>query len=187
MWEVWKKLFLLCVDKHAPLRNKRVRPYKSPWITPQLKKRLHARDILKLKATRSGDADDWRNFKKLRNTVKSEIKRGKECHYKHALNEYQGDPRNTWRIVNELMSRNSHNSVINEIKLPCGNSIYDSHGLSNAFNDHFSSTGLKLANNMHANEDNSSHLDYLAETGHCTFDRIRTKTNQRPQSSFAFV
>ena len=56
-----KKLFLLCADKHAPLRNKRVRPCQSPWITSQLKKRLHARDILKLKATRSGDADDRRN------------------------------------------------------------------------------------------------------------------------------
>ena len=56
-WEVRKKLFLLCVDKHAPLRNKLVRSCKSPWITPQLKKRLHARNILKLKATRSGDAD----------------------------------------------------------------------------------------------------------------------------------
>ena len=60
MWEAWKKLFLRCVDKHAPLRNKRVRPCKSPWITSQLKKRLHARDILKLKATRSGNAEDWR-------------------------------------------------------------------------------------------------------------------------------
>ena len=30
------------------------------------------------------------------------------------------------------MSMKSHNSVINEIKLPCGNSIYDSHELSNA-------------------------------------------------------
>jgi len=89
---VWKKLFLLCVDKHAPVRNKRGRPCKSPWVIPQLKKRLHERDILKLKATRSGDADDWRNFKKLRNTVNSEIKRAKECHYKHALNEYHVTP-----------------------------------------------------------------------------------------------
>ena len=89
----------------------------------------------------------------------------------YKLGSLLGDPRNTWRIVNELMSRNSHNSVINEIKLPCGNSIYDSHELSNAFNDHFSSIGLKLANNIHANEaDNSSHLDYLAETGHFTFE-----------------
>ena len=54
-------------------------------------------------------------FKKLRNTVNNEIKRAKECHYKYALNEYQGGPRNTWRIVNELMSRKSHNSVINEL------------------------------------------------------------------------
>ena len=41
----------------------------------------------------------------------------------------------------------SHNSVINEIKLPCGYSIYDSHELSNAFNDHFSSIGPTLAFN----------------------------------------
>ena len=54
----------------------------------------------------------------------------------------------------ELMSRESHNSVINEIDLPCGNSIYDSHELSNAFNDRFSSIGPKLPNNIHANEDN---------------------------------
>lgn len=141
MWEAWKKLFLLCVDKHAPLHNKRVRLCKSPWITSQLRKRLHARDILKLKSTRSGDADNWRNFKKLRNMVNNEIKRAKEFYYKQALNEHQGDPRNTWQIVNELMSRKSHNPVINEIKLPCGNAIYDSHELSNAFNDHFSSIG----------------------------------------------
>ena len=73
MWDAWKNLFLFCVDKHAPLRNKRVRSCKSPWITSQLKQRLHARDILKLKATPSGDPDDWCKFKKLRNTVNNEI------------------------------------------------------------------------------------------------------------------
>ena len=50
MWDVWKNLFLECVEKHALLRTKRVRASNSPWITPQLKKRLHERDILKLKA-----------------------------------------------------------------------------------------------------------------------------------------
>ena len=37
------------------------------------KKRLHARDILKLKATRSGDADDWPELKILLNTANNEI------------------------------------------------------------------------------------------------------------------
>ena len=33
MWDVWKNLFFQIVDKHAPLRTKRIRTSKSPWIT----------------------------------------------------------------------------------------------------------------------------------------------------------
>ena len=44
MWKAWKSLFSQCVDKHAPLRPKRVRAMKSTWITPHLKKmRMNAR------------------------------------------------------------------------------------------------------------------------------------------------
>ena len=50
------------VNKHAPLHVKRARASKSPWITPYLKKRMHDRDILKLKASRSKDANDWLQF-----------------------------------------------------------------------------------------------------------------------------
>ena len=69
MWDIWKKLFFLCVDKHAPLRTKRIRTSKSPWITPQLKKRMHYKDVLKVKAIRSGNASDWLMFKKCRNAI----------------------------------------------------------------------------------------------------------------------
>ncbi|CAH3186262.1 unnamed protein product [Porites evermanni] len=50
MWKAWKSLFSQCVDKHAPLRSKRVPAMKSPWIT---KLQMHARNMLKLKAVRS--------------------------------------------------------------------------------------------------------------------------------------
>ncbi|CAH3112823.1 unnamed protein product [Pocillopora meandrina] len=62
MWAAWKQLFLECVNKHAPFFIKRARVSKSPWITPYLKKRMHDRDILKLKASRSKDANDWLQF-----------------------------------------------------------------------------------------------------------------------------
>ena len=65
MWDIWKNLFFLCVDKHAPLRTKRIPTSKSPWITPQLKKRMHYKDVLKVKAIRSGNACDWLIFKKM--------------------------------------------------------------------------------------------------------------------------
>ena len=60
-------------DVHAPLRSKRVRGSKSPWITTELKKMMHLRDRLKIKAIRSGDAIDWNNFKRARNNVNNAI------------------------------------------------------------------------------------------------------------------
>ena len=45
MWLQWKRLFLPIVDKHAPLRIMHVRARSSPWITSELRKRMHDRDI----------------------------------------------------------------------------------------------------------------------------------------------
>ena len=45
MWLQWKRLFLPIVDKHAPLRIMHVRVRSSPWITSELRKRMHDRDI----------------------------------------------------------------------------------------------------------------------------------------------
>ena len=56
MWSKWKCMFLLSiVGKHAQLRTMRVHARSSPWITSELKKRMHNRNILKIKAIRSKD------------------------------------------------------------------------------------------------------------------------------------
>ena len=165
MWDAWKTLFFQCVDKHAPLRTKRIRARKSEWITPQLKKRMHFRDTLKIKATRSGSASDWSQFKKCRNAVNNEIKQAKEQYFKNALRVNEGDPRKTWRIINELTSRKNHTSSVKEIKFN-NNSISDSHELSSTFNNHFSSVGLKLIDDIQQSGNIPSYFDYLEETEH---------------------
>ena len=53
MWAEWKRMFLFCADKHAPLKTKRVRASKSPWINSNLKQEMRKRDVLKMKAIRS--------------------------------------------------------------------------------------------------------------------------------------
>ncbi len=58
MWRVWKTTFNNVVEMHAPLRTRRVRLSTSPWITPELKRHMHERDILKIKAIRSKDIYD---------------------------------------------------------------------------------------------------------------------------------
>ena len=100
MWCAWKNIFSNVIDRHAPLRTKRVRSSKSPWITSHLKLRMHERDI-----------------KKCRNSVNNEIKQAKEIYYKNVFHENEGNSRKTWSIINELTARKSNNLLIKEIKL----------------------------------------------------------------------
>ena len=53
----------------------------------------------------------------------------------------------TWQIIHDLTSRKVANLSIREINLN-GTSISESSELSNAFNDHFSSIGPKLASDI---------------------------------------
>ena len=75
MWHAWKTTFMNVVERHAPLRTKRVRNSKSPWISVELKQRMRERDFLKTKAIKTQDPLDWAVFKKSRNFVNSEIKK----------------------------------------------------------------------------------------------------------------
>ena len=51
MWSKWKSLLMGCIDRHAPLRHKRVLGNKrSPWITSQLQREMRKRDYLKQNA-----------------------------------------------------------------------------------------------------------------------------------------
>ena len=95
MWLKWKTLFLEVSDVHASLRSKRVRGSKSPWITTELKKMMHLRDRLKMKAIRSGDAVDWNNFKRQRNNVKNAIKNAKKSYYVKSFKACDGNSRKT--------------------------------------------------------------------------------------------
>ena len=161
MWREWKIKFLNVVDTHAPLRTKRVRLKRSPWITSELKKRMHERDIMKLKAIRSKNPQDWGEFKQLRNKVNSDIRILKESYYKQSFTENKNDSRRTWQTINELTSRKSNTPSIKELIIN-GVSINKSTDLANAFNEHFSTVGPKLANQIPsaANGDKSC-LEYL--------------------------
>ena len=98
MWREWKIKFLNVVDTHAPLRTKRVRSKRSPWITSELKKRMPKRDIMKLKAIRSKNPQDCDEFKRLRNKVNSDIRIAKESYYKQSFTENKNDSRRTWQL-----------------------------------------------------------------------------------------
>ena len=165
MWHIWRNMFLNVADKHAPIRTKRVGSFKSPWITSHLKQCMHRRDVLKILLDSLNDPNDWRAFKNCRNSVNNEIKLAKQRYYKEDFHECVGNPRKTWGVINELTSRKSKSSFVNEIKCE-GVSITDSSDLTEAFNDHFVTVGPKLADEISTSVNNRSPLHYLSNHIH---------------------
>ena len=77
LWADWKTKFLDVFNFHAPLRTRRARIKKAPWINSEFKKGMRDRDATKRKAMASNDLGDWAKYKKLRNTINNNIKTSK--------------------------------------------------------------------------------------------------------------
>ena len=140
---------------HAPLRSRRTRTNKAPWINSQLKKGMRDRDAAKRKAIASNDSRDWEKYKKLRNKINNNIKNSKVSYYSNAFIQSKGNPLKTWQTFNELTSRRVNNTTVKELKLNDA-VISNPSELSNAFNDHFSTIGLRLANEIPPIANNNS-------------------------------
>jgi hypothetical protein len=85
--------------------------------------------------------------------VNNEINLAKQRYYKEAFHECVGNPRKTWGVLNELTSRKSKSSFVNEIKCE-GVLIADSSDLTESFNDHFVTVGPKLADEISTSVNN---------------------------------
>ena len=46
LWDHWAKLYCQVLDKHAPLKKKRIRGDQLPWITPELQREICRRNHL---------------------------------------------------------------------------------------------------------------------------------------------
>lgn len=51
----------------------------------------------------------------IRNSTNSKVKFAKKVYFDNAFKENRGDLRNTWRIINEITSRKSKSSFVNEL------------------------------------------------------------------------
>ena len=67
MLDLWKQLLMSSIDKHAPVKHKRIRKKKSPWITSDLLQKMHKRDYLQKKAVQTNDQNYWRQYQTARN------------------------------------------------------------------------------------------------------------------------
>ena len=108
---------------------------------------MNFRDRLKNKAIKTKDASIWNQFRKVKNQVNQENKSAKKTYYNNAFNNYASDQRKTWKTINELASRKSNKTLINEIQHQGQKSSSQVEG-SELLNTFFIETGPSLSRNV---------------------------------------
>ena len=69
------------VDKHVPLKTKRISKKHSPWITFDLMRKIYKRNYLKKKAIIENNAASWEQYKQARNETNNAIKSAKRQYF----------------------------------------------------------------------------------------------------------
>ena len=170
---MWLTNFTQILDKHAPFKKKRIGKKKSPWITPDVVKKMRARDYLKKQYDKNRNNELWKQYKNARNGVNNIIKQAKYYYFKDRIDVAKKDPKQTWKLVNELSSRETSNAAtVKEIKLP-DKEVTNASAIADAFNSHFTSIGERLASNIGSS--NTDPTIYIKPTNTAfSFNRIET-------------
>ena len=101
IWNVWKTIFLSLANKHAPLRQRKVRSTYNPWITTEIKYLSHRRDFLKKKAVTHNSIYYFNEYKQCRNNLNKTIKETKSNYYKSKLKACK-DHKENWKLINDI-------------------------------------------------------------------------------------
>ena len=142
--QYWINLFYTIINKHAPIKNKRIKQeIKPPWLSKEILAEMRHRDYLRQK----GDRD---SYKSQRNKVKKSIRSAKRLYIRNLI-EDKSNPSAIWKAINLLKNKKQ--------------SAPDFPFHPNDFNDHFSNIATKL---LKIEEKNNP------ETNDSIYDKLRT-------------
>ena len=93
MWSTWKDMLMQSIDKHAPLKSKRVGNKKALWITDHLRREMLKGDFLKKKAMLDRKQSTWTQYKRSPSQTNSEIKKAKGKYFIDNLELSKSNPK----------------------------------------------------------------------------------------------
>ena len=149
----WYTIFRDKLDKHAPMKRRRVRKKTAPWMNNDIKILMRDRDRCKAKARVTKLESDWNKYKTSRNHVTAVIRKCKRKYVTESIMKNKGNPSEIWKLLRTLMANTKQSNVINCIKY--GNDEFVNHkDIANVMNNSFVDVAkkLKLANVLTAGD-----------------------------------
>ena len=165
----WTNIFSYIVEKHAPMKTIRVSEKYCPWINNDLKALIRSRDKLKKAAVKSGSPLLLASYRHVRNKVNRLNIDLKRQYFTTKIQSSQGNMKETWKTLNQLMNKRSKSTNINLMKQD-GKNISNKKEISDIMNKYFCSVGKALAEEI---EDTPNPLlsgEYQLNQGNLMFE-----------------
>ena len=174
-WQIWKSLFLEVLDKHVPLRRKRLRDDPVPWITPHVKQLIRRRDFHKKQAVEHNSKLQWESCKAERNKVNFQMRQAKSKYFCDIIQNcsHSKDVKKSWSLINTLLGRKQKLSNVKQLIID-DTVISDDKLIAELFNEYFINVGINIGTESGQFYEIPSD-DQIPESGLYHFSNIRFK------------
>ena len=112
MVQLWTRVFVGILDKHAPVLKSKGKNTYSPWVTSELIRKRRARDVLKTRAVEMSFEVLMQAYRNLRNQIDRENDLLKREYFSRKIYENDGNIKETWNTINKLIDRRSKTTEI---------------------------------------------------------------------------
>ena len=103
--EQFSEIMQRMINFHAPQREVQLKPAdSSPWLSDEIRGRMHRRNLWKIRAQRTGHDLHWDFHRGLRNSITSDVRNAKKSYYGDRFSlAFSG--REKWKVLNELLGQ----------------------------------------------------------------------------------
>jgi hypothetical protein len=141
----WYSIFNPILEKHAPLRQKRVKHATLPrWLSPDITAAMKLRNILKKEKR-------FDEYKKQRNKVKSMVRKAKKDYFNTLVTD-NTNVASIWNAMNEFTYKKRRNTAMSQCNFS-----------ANDFNNHFTNLVDSVIQSAYGDSNNTYVLDSRLE------------------------
>ena len=145
--EQWTSSFSLLLEKHAPLRERRVSGKFCPWLTKDLKLMSAARDKLEKQAVRSNSEILKQGHRQMHNKVNKLNIESKREYFTNKIALHNGDLKNTLKTIDLVLNKKSNTTQIASLDVD-GKQVCDNEAIAELMNDFFCHIGKNLSDKL---------------------------------------
>ena len=151
MVQLWTKVFMGILDRHAPVLKHKGKNTYSPWATSELLRKRCASDVLNTRAVEMGFMVLMQAYRNLRNQINRENDWLKHDYFSRKLHENDGNIKGTWNTINKLTDRRSNTTEIPYLEVEGEIIVLDLKQKVENLNGYFVSAGSALNGRFQAN------------------------------------